>query len=638
MSDGIAQTPATQTPAAPVLTGPGGEPLQYWKGWAFFYDNRGKLVRVREADRPDEYHTGAPSSQEDAEDAAQGDSPACAEAGDPVAPLYACFDALDRDEDDGADEDSLFAKDAFDDEDEWAEDDNWPLPDDAAAAWDEQAADAGESYPVFARLPYSATQAAPGPHGFTPERRVLFAEELAASGNVRRACAVAGISRHTAYKARRRDAVLAQAWDAALGLAARHAGEVLAERALDGIEEPVFWHGEMVGTRRRYDTRLLLAHVARLDMLVSRRSVALAAGRFDELLARLGGMEPEGELTALPPSAGDCPEIDSSRRVPGLALPRGEWCAHAVRHAEDGVVARADAESWSEAMWEERGPALHHAACADAEARWDAHRAAACAYVDSLATAAEEGREPAMEYKSLDGPGAELPKDFWPEEAENRVADCVTPVTPCDGAWGWGRASAAEQGEFDLAVAHGGDADFTGGGFGHVEHAPAREGAAIVDAHDHRFAAAGVGDADLAAEGQRAVGGGQRPGIEDFAAGGAAPGQFVSVIAGHADADILPAFFHRSGAVFRDTGGGLFGGGKVGGLGSGGVVFRDGGGGLNIGKAHDAPGCTVAFGVGGTLQTRRCQDQRPKQWQQARVASCPVHRCFPPSLKNRPVV
>ena len=31
------------------------------------------------------------------------------------------------------------------------------------------------------------------------------------------------------------------------------------ERAIEGVEEPVFWRGEQVGTRRRYNDRLLMA-------------------------------------------------------------------------------------------------------------------------------------------------------------------------------------------------------------------------------------------------------------------------------------------------------------------------------------------------------------------------------------------
>src|SRR6187431_302171 len=44
-------------------------------------------------------------------------------------------------------------------------------------------------------------------------------------------------------------------------------GDWRGTRAIEGIEEEVRYRGEVVGTRRRYDTRLLLAHMARLDKL-----------------------------------------------------------------------------------------------------------------------------------------------------------------------------------------------------------------------------------------------------------------------------------------------------------------------------------------------------------------------------------
>ncbi len=80
-----------------------------------------------------------------------------------------------------------------------------------------------------------------------------------------------------------------RAWAAALVLARESSVQVLAERALDGIEETVWHRGEAVGTRRRYDARLLLAHIGRLDRLVDEEEAGADAGRFDELLARVAG-------------------------------------------------------------------------------------------------------------------------------------------------------------------------------------------------------------------------------------------------------------------------------------------------------------------------------------------------------------
>ena len=73
---------------------------------------------------------------------------------------------------------------------------------------------------------------------------------------------------------------------------------MLADRAIDGIEEPVFHRGELVGTRRRYDTRLLLAHIARLDILVDEEAASADAECFDELVACIAGEEPPEPLTS----------------------------------------------------------------------------------------------------------------------------------------------------------------------------------------------------------------------------------------------------------------------------------------------------------------------------------------------------
>ena len=101
--------------------------------------------------------------------------------------------------------------------------------------------------------------------GWTPERKARFLDCLAEKGNVRVACGRVGLSQQAAYVLRRRDAQFARGWAAALALARENSVQVLAERAIDGVEDPVWYRGELVGTRRKYDARLLLAHVGRLD-------------------------------------------------------------------------------------------------------------------------------------------------------------------------------------------------------------------------------------------------------------------------------------------------------------------------------------------------------------------------------------
>ena len=143
----------------------------------------------------------------------------------------------------------------------------------------------------------SNTPVVPGvsPRGWTPAARTRFLEHLALKGHVRAACAHVGLSAEAAYRLRRRDPLFARGWAAALVLAHDHGEQVLAARAIDGVEEPVYYRGEQVGTRRKYDTRLLLAHLARLDRMAENRAAQRDAGRFDDLLAVLAGAPcPEG--------------------------------------------------------------------------------------------------------------------------------------------------------------------------------------------------------------------------------------------------------------------------------------------------------------------------------------------------------
>ncbi|PZT87914.1 MAG: hypothetical protein DI637_08570 [Citromicrobium sp.] len=128
--------------------------------------------------------------------------------------------------------------------------------------------------------------------GWTPERKMLFLDCLASSGNARAACRRIGLSAESAYRQRRKDALFARAWAAAVVLGRDASQQVLADRAVEGIEEDIWHRGEVVGTRRRYDTRLLLAHLARLDKLASEDATEDAA-HFEELLTRIGDGEDE---------------------------------------------------------------------------------------------------------------------------------------------------------------------------------------------------------------------------------------------------------------------------------------------------------------------------------------------------------
>lgn len=125
------------------------------------------------------------------------------------------------------------------------------------------------------------------PDALPREGMATFVEALAQWGNVRAAALQAGMSRAHLYRLRRACAEFRQLWDAALVLARPQVEEVLADRALNGVQEVVFYHGEEVATRTRFDTRLLLAHLARLDRVEKMGGTFGVAAEFDERLARL---------------------------------------------------------------------------------------------------------------------------------------------------------------------------------------------------------------------------------------------------------------------------------------------------------------------------------------------------------------
>ncbi|MGQ7829397.1 hypothetical protein [Altererythrobacter sp. Z27] len=133
------------------------------------------------------------------------------------------------------------------------------------------------------------------PTTFTREAQAAFCEHLSTHGNVRLAARAAGVHRATAYRMRRACGRFEELWKGALLLARSHAEELLADRALNGVEEKVFYHGEEVATRIRYDSRLLLAHLARLDRLTQDHNVREAAMFFDYKLEELCDAEEIGE-------------------------------------------------------------------------------------------------------------------------------------------------------------------------------------------------------------------------------------------------------------------------------------------------------------------------------------------------------
>jgi hypothetical protein len=180
---------------------------------------------------------------------------------------------------------------------------------------------------------------------FTRARQVLFLDNPSVTGSVRSAAASGGVSHQSAYRARRATGAFRTAWDAALVVARANAEAVLTTRAIDGVEEDVLYHGEVVATRRRYCSRLLLAHLARLDKLAETPGAAAFAADFDAALARFergeefvapGVGEPSHEV---PASAGTQDRSPALRPAGKPAaedeLPGGQAAVSGGSRAED---------------------------------------------------------------------------------------------------------------------------------------------------------------------------------------------------------------------------------------------------------------------------------------------------------------
>ncbi len=93
-------------------------------------------------------------------------------------------------------------------------------------------------------------------------RRKAFLRALSSGLPVGKAAAEARIAWSTLYAWRRDEPKFRAAWDRAAGFGQDALGErfqsALYERAVKGVDDPVYHAGEVVGQRKRYSDRLLL--------------------------------------------------------------------------------------------------------------------------------------------------------------------------------------------------------------------------------------------------------------------------------------------------------------------------------------------------------------------------------------------
>ena len=96
------------------------------------------------------------------------------------------------------------------------------------------------------------------PTRLAQRKRQRFLKALARTGNVTAACGMARLPRETAYFWRSRDPDFSLAWDEALERGLDALEDEAMRRAKDGVPEPVFYQGRVVGETRRYSDVLAM--------------------------------------------------------------------------------------------------------------------------------------------------------------------------------------------------------------------------------------------------------------------------------------------------------------------------------------------------------------------------------------------
>lgn len=161
--------------------------------------------------------------------------------------------------------------------------------------------------------------------GWTPPRRRLFLTVLGETGRVNMACHWSSMSKQSAYALRARNPLFAAGWDAACEMARHQLADTLYEKAIDGVTETIVKDGEVVAERHRFDSRLSIAVLNRLDKRFDRAAELgarhlPAVHRWDEFLTLVGSGEDEVAEALLAPPVPSAIEEPSGGQASQLPL------------------------------------------------------------------------------------------------------------------------------------------------------------------------------------------------------------------------------------------------------------------------------------------------------------------------------
>ena len=213
---------------------------------------------------------------------------------------------------------------------------------------------------VKASAPCSAFEYPQRTH-WSAAAKASFLHALARCGNVGHSASFVSMSRESAYRLRRRDGDFAAAWDAALVIAVQIAEDALQDKALHGWQEEVFFHGEEVGRRTRFDGRLLLALLGRLDKRADGVLAQRGAARFDDMIAAIEDGVPLGDMLAEPDAAESARIAAEARAELQAQHARAEAVREMVEREEAAAAQRA---KHAEALTELASLVSHDPDCA----------------------------------------------------------------------------------------------------------------------------------------------------------------------------------------------------------------------------------------------------------------------------------
>jgi hypothetical protein len=163
--------------------------------------------------------------------------------------------------------------------------------------------------------------------GWTLSKQVAFLRALSATHSVQEAARSVGCSRQSAYRLRSR--LKGKPFDLAWEVAYHHSFDVLAhaalDRAINGVERPVFYKGEQVGSYRHFDEGLTIALLRSRTMAGNpvfgrlRPMAERHARDFESLLAKIeaGEAVETGALSVQDPDEFANLRADDSRSAPG---------------------------------------------------------------------------------------------------------------------------------------------------------------------------------------------------------------------------------------------------------------------------------------------------------------------------------